>query len=68
MSMTEQKRCEIKRYLLKHIRLRDAEYIKKAMESYTISKTTVYNYIRQLREAGEIVPTASERFPYSLNN
>lgn len=68
MSMTEQKRCEIKRYLLKHIRLRDTEYIKKAMESYAISKTTVYNYIRQLRENGEIVPTASGDFPYTLTN
>lgn len=68
MSMTEQKRCEIKRYLLKHIRLRDTEYIKNAMESYAISKTTVYNYIRQLRENGEIVPTASGDFPYTLTN
>lgn len=68
MSMTEQKRCEIKRYLLKHIRMQDTAYIKKAMESYNISKTTVYNYIRQLRESGEIAPAASNHFPYVLTN
>lgn len=66
MSITKQKREEIKRYLLKHINQRDRDYIAKAQDAYGISKTTVYNYVRQLVESGAIQACADGSFPYQL--
>lgn len=66
MSITKQKREEIKRYLLKHISQQDRDYVAKAQDAYGISKTTVYNYVRQLAESGAIQPNADGSFPYQL--
>lgn len=66
MSITKQKREEIKRYLLRHISQQDRDYIAKTQDAYGISKTTVYNYVRKLVESGAIQPAADERFPYQL--
>lgn len=66
MSITRQKREEIKRYLLKHISQQDRDYIAKTQDAYGISKTTVYNYVRQLVACGAIEAGADENFPYQL--
>lgn len=66
MSITKQKREEIKRYLLKHISQQDRDYIAKTQDAYGISKTTAYNYVRQLAACGAIQVCADGIFPYQL--
>ena len=66
MSISREKREEIKRYILRHIQIRDKNYIAKTIEAYEISRTTVYKYLKQLETDGAIKITDDDSFKYSL--
>lgn len=52
MSFQEEKRNSIKRYLLEKIRNQDTDCIKKTMDNFQISVTTVKRYLKELLEQG----------------
>lgn len=52
MSFQEEKRNSIKRYLLEKIRNQDIDCIKKTMDNFQISVTTVKRYLKELLEQG----------------
>lgn len=52
MSFQEEKRSSIKRYMLEKIRNQDTEYVKKTMDNFEISITTVKRYLKELLEQG----------------
>ena len=52
MSFQEEKRNSIKRYLLEKIRNQDTDYVKKTMDNFQVSITTVKRYLKELLEQG----------------
>lgn len=67
MSISKEKRQHIKRYMLEHIDNKDTEFIKKTINTFSISKTTAYNYIKAMLQ-DNIIEKCSEGYPYSLKN
>lgn len=61
------KKQKIIRYILEHIELTDRSYIEKAIKNFDVSKSTVYNYLKELEEGGVIEKNESG-FPYRLTN
>lgn len=57
MSIKAEKKQQILLYMLEHIDKRDPDFISKTVSNFEISKTTVYNYIKQLVQDGIIVPS-----------
>ncbi|MBQ8858189.1 MAG: DUF4325 domain-containing protein [Clostridia bacterium] len=58
---------KIKLYLLQHIDLGDRDYAMRAIKTFGISKSTAYNYVKELLAEGLIQKnTAEESFPYFL--
>ncbi len=45
---------KIKLYILEHICSKDKEYVKKAIDTFHISKSSVYNYINEMFDGGII--------------
>ena len=66
MSKTIEERDKIRKYLLKHIGNNDASMVAKAMDTFSVSKTTVYKYLRQLEEEGTIMKTSGNTCKYIL--
>ncbi len=50
MSLPIQQREKIRLYLLEHIERNDKNLITKVMETFSVSKTTVYNHLRKMEE------------------
>ena len=58
---------KIKLYLLQHIDLCDKDYAMRAIKTFGISKSTAYNYVKELLSEGLIQKNAGgDVFPYSL--
>lgn len=66
MSFTEQKREEIKKYILRKIAQGDAAILEKTTDSFGISVTTVKRYIREALDQGIIEYASEERDSYRL--
>lgn len=66
MSKTTAERDRIKKYLLKHIGSQNKEFISKAMETFSVSKTSVYAYLRQLENEGIIKKEPEKPCKYDL--
>ncbi len=66
MSLTEKKRQEIRKYILRKIAQRDGAVIEKAMDSFGISVTTVKRYLKEALDAGIIEAAYGEECPYRL--
>lgn len=66
MSLTKEKREEIKKYILRHIEVNDPLTVAKTMEAYEISRTTVSNYLKQLLRDNVIVRAEKPRLHYNL--
>lgn len=59
------KKEQIKDYLLQHICDKDKEYVKKAMEAFSTSKSSVYTYLKELVDDNIIQKTKGGDFSYS---
>lgn len=66
MSFTEEKRDIIKKYILEKIRCDDNEYVKKTIENFQVSATTVKRYLKECVEREWIVSDANRRSGYAL--
>ena len=66
MSFQEEKRNSIKRYLLEKIRNQDTDYIKKTMDNFRISVTTVKRYLKELLEQGILEEQKQSECSYRL--
>lgn len=66
MAMTAEQRKTIMRYMLEHIEKDDKEIIAKTTEVFSISKTTVYKYLRQMLEDGDIKKNDNNACKYAL--
>ena len=66
MSFQEEKRNSIKRYLLEKIRNQDTDYIKKTMDNFRISVTTVKRYLKELLEQGILEEQKQSECGYRL--
>lgn len=66
MSFQEEKRNSIKRYLLEKIRNQDTDYIKKTMNNFQISVTTVKRYLKELLEQGILEEQKQSECGYRL--
>lgn len=66
MSLTKGKREEIKRYMMRHIQDDDQETIKKTMDAYGISRTTVNNYLSKMLSDGVIEKSKERASKYEL--
>lgn len=53
-------------YLLQHIQRRDKDYAMRAIKTFGISKSTAYNYVKELLAANLIQKTEGKDFPYEL--
>lgn len=53
---------QVKQYMLKLISAGDKEYAAKTVDSFGLSKSTVYNYAKQLCDDGIIIKRASEQY------
>jgi hypothetical protein len=60
MSFTEQKREQIKKYLLRKISVDDPDLIKKTMDAFGVSVTTVKRYLHEGLELG-VIESSDER-------
>lgn len=49
-------------YLLEHIDSYDKDYVKKSVENFGISKSTVYNYVKELEQSGIIFKNDNNRY------
>ncbi len=59
------KKQKIIRYILEHIESEDKKYVEKAVQSFEVSKSTVYNYVKELEQDGVIVKN-KPGFSYKL--
>ena len=66
MSFQEEKRNSIKRYLLEKVRNQDTDYIKKTMDNFRISVTTVKRYLKELLEQGILEEQKQSECGYRL--
>lgn len=66
MSLNKKRREMVKNYILKQIGNKNSNYIQNTIENFEISKTTVYKYLRELRESGVILKTEKKEYPYEL--
>lgn len=64
MSFTENKREQIKRYILEKIDNNSDDVVKKTRESFEISLNTVYRYLRELKNDG-IIKKNGKRYELS---
>ncbi len=56
---------KIKQYILEHIARKDADYVSKTVDAFGISKSTVYNYLKELSDSG-IISSTDKSFKYEL--
>ena len=67
MSITNSARENIKNYILKHIDLKDNDLVAKTATNFNISRTSVYNYIKQLENENAIKKSEnSKKYKYEL--
>ncbi len=67
MSITNSARENIKSYILKHIDLKDSDLVAKTATNFNISRTSVYNYIKQLENENAIKKAeVSRKYKYEL--
>ncbi|WP_337415648.1 STAS-like domain-containing protein [Anaerotignum faecicola] len=66
MSLAKKQREQIKKYILKQIEDKNKDFVKKTVEVFEISKTTVYRYVREMIDGGVINKTDEKEFPYAL--
>lgn len=66
MSFQEEKREFIKRYLFEKIRQKDVECIRKTMENFDISVTTVKRYLKDGLESGILQESVEGEIGYDL--
>ena len=66
MSFQEEKRESIKRYMLEKIRQEDTEFIKKTMEDFSISVTTVKRYLKECLENQILYESVDDKIGYKL--
>lgn len=66
MSFQEEKRNSIKRYLLEKVRNQDTDYIKKTMDNFQVSITTVKRYLKELLEQGIVEEQKQSECGYRL--
>ena len=66
MSFTEQKRNEIKKYILRKIALDDEKMIEKTMDSFGISVTSVKRYLKEFSEQVWIKVSNDKKCGYEL--
>lgn len=76
MAFTKEQRDSIKAYIMEKIFFRDNDVIKKTIQSYNISSNSVYRYLRDLENEGQIkkikrgkyiLKCETKRFKYELN-
>lgn len=61
MSFTEEKRDEIKLYILEKIESKEMDFVKKTADAFEISLNTVYRYLREL-EMDKIIKKTDKRY------
>lgn len=61
MSFTEEKRDEIKLYILEKIESKEIDFVKKTANAFEISLNTVYRYLREL-EMDKIIKKTDKRY------
>lgn len=59
-------RDKIKFYLLQHIQRKDKDYAMRAIKTFGISKSTAYNYVKELLSENLIRKSDEKDFPYEL--
>jgi len=64
MSMTNEKRNSIKRYIMEKIFSGSKEYVREASEAFGVSKQTIYSYLKSMEQQGII--TKKENRGYAL--
>lgn len=65
--MAGEQRERVKQYLLRLIAEDDAAYVGKAQETFSVGKSTVYNYLREMVEEGKIEKNSDRRTGYVLH-
>lgn len=66
MSLKSEKKKQIKLYMLQHIDKDDKDLVHKTEETFGISRTTVYSYLRQLVSENTIAIVSSRKCKYEL--
>ncbi len=64
--MENKTREQVIQYMLRQIDQGDRNAIAKTIEYFNISKSTVYNYLKQMCENGIIIKTENSKRPYQL--
>jgi DeoR/GlpR family transcriptional regulator of sugar metabolism len=54
IKMKKHERLEAEKFLLKCIFEEDPDFVDRTMEAFSVSRSTVYNYINHLQEIGEL--------------
>ncbi len=67
MSIKAEKKQQIMFYMLEHIDKQDPDFVSKTVSNFEISKTTVYNYLKQL-VSEELIESANSSTKYVLKN
>ncbi len=57
---------KIRLYLLQHIQRKDKDYAMRAIKTFEISKSTAYNYVKELLAENLIKKSEKKDFPYEL--
>lgn len=66
MSFQEEKRESIKRYMFNKIRRDDEQFIRKTMENFSISVTTVKRYLRECLDNQILSEDIEKKTGYAL--
>ena len=67
MSLTSELRAKMKLYMLEHIERNDKDLIAKTMDTFSVSKTTVYNYLeRMVKDQLIVKPSNPKTGKYEL--
>ena len=53
-NMKKQERLEAEKFLLQRIFEEDPDFVDRTMEAFSVSRSTVYNYINHLQDTGEL--------------
>ncbi len=66
MSIKAEKKQQILSYMLEHIDKQDPDFVAKTVSNFEISKTTVYNYLKQMVSEDLIEPSINSKAKYEL--
>ncbi len=66
MPISSEKRETIKRYVLEHIDSKDKDFVSKTADTFSISRTTIYNYVSKMEKEGIITKSSDGNGKYQL--